>query len=66
MERINIMGCTVYYNPKNISKDNAIEQYLRESEEAHKRGSKLRTFVADVPHRRENWYETLKKVRGTL
>ncbi len=66
MESVTLKGCKVHYDPKNISKEAALEQANRRIEELRKTGAKLKSFTAFTPHKGEDWYEQLRKVRKEL
>ena len=66
MESITIKGCKVHYDPKNISKEAAMEQANHKITEARRSGSRLRSFTAFTAHRGEMWYEELRRLRGRM
>ena len=66
MESVTLKGCKVHYDPKNISKEAAINQAKKRIEEVRKTGGRLKSFTAFTPHKGEDWYEQLRKVRKDL
>lgn len=66
MESVTFKGCKVHYDPKNISKETALEQANRRIEEARKRGSQLKSFTAFVAHKGEEWYDQLRRFKSRL
>lgn len=66
MESITLKGCKVHFDPKNISKEAAIEQAEKRIEEVKLNGGRLKSFTAFTPHKGEDWYEQLRKMRKEL
>lgn len=61
METIHMGMTTVYYDPQNMSKEQAIEQAARAQEACDKVGGTLRNFTAYIPRKGEPWREKLQE-----
>lgn len=63
LETVTLKGCKVHFDPKNISKEAALKQAEVRIDELRKNGSQLKNFTAFTPHKGEEWYEKLRRLR---
>ena len=66
METVTLKGCKVHYDPKNITKEAALEQASYRIDEVRKSGSRLKNFTAFTSHKGEDWYDELRKLRARM
>lgn len=66
MEIVTLKGCKIHYDPKNISKEAALEQASRRIAEVRETGGRLKSFTAFVSHRGEEWYDELRKFKARM
>ncbi len=66
METVTLRGCKVHFDPKNISKEAAMEQASHRIEEVKRSGGKLKSYTAFTAHKGEDWYEQLRRARKEL
>ena len=61
LESIYVGMTMVYYDSRNMSKEQAIEQTIRAQEACDRVGGTLRNFTAYIPRKGELWREKLQE-----
>ena len=59
-----VNGCEVYYDPKNMTREQAVEQYKKHQDEAGT--SVFSKFTASIARKGEPWIEALRQIKRSM
>lgn len=66
LNKVQVGVMTVFYDPCNMTKEQAVEQAEKAQERCRRQGSMFYKFTANIPHKGEPWYERLCNLKRSM